>query len=156
MIAPGARTATYANNGPMSEVRRADVVEHSISVAELESLVSDRAAGATVSFSGDVRDHDHDRPVARLEYEGPPTAAQVIAEVAAEVAQSHDIVAIAVVHRVGPLEVGESALVAAVSAVHRGEAFAACAALVDETKHRLPVWKHQIFVDGTDEWVNCA
>lgn len=140
----------------MTEVRRADVVETPITVAEMEALVADRSAGAVVSFSGDVRDHDHDRPVTRLEYEGHPTAAQVLAEVAADVAARFDVIAIAVVHRVGPLEVGDSALVAAVSSAHRREAFEACSALVDETKDRLPVWKHQIFADGTDEWVNCA
>jgi molybdopterin synthase catalytic subunit len=140
----------------MTDVRRADVVHEPISVQEVISLVTDRAAGAVVSFSGDVRDHDHGRDVAHLEYEGHPTAAAVIAEVAADIAKRHDIIAIAVLHRVGPLQVGDSALVAAVSAAHRGEAFAACTELVDETKHRLPVWKHQVFADGTDEWVNCA
>ena len=140
----------------MTDVRRADVVHEQISVQEVISLVADRAAGAVVSFSGDVRDHDHGRDVAHLEYEGHPTAAAVIAEVAADIAKRHDIIAIAVLHRVGPLQVGDSALVAAVSAAHRGEAFAACSELVDETKHRLPVWKHQVFTDGTDEWVNCA
>ena len=140
----------------MTVVRRADVVHEPISVQELMATVADRRAGAVVSFSGDVRDHDHGREVARLEYEGHPSAAAVIADVAREVAARHDVVAIAVVHRVGALQVGDSALVAAVSAAHRGEAFAACADLVEETKHRLPVWKHQVFVDGTDEWVNCA
>ncbi len=140
----------------MTVVRRADVVHEPVSVRDLETLVADRAAGATVSFSGDVRDHDHGRDVAHLEYEGHPSAAEVLAEVAREVAERHQVVAIAVVHRVGPLQIGESALVAAVSAAHRAEAFAACSDLVDETKHRLPVWKHQVFSDGTDEWVNCA
>ncbi|MCX6459245.1 MAG: molybdenum cofactor biosynthesis protein MoaE [Actinobacteria bacterium] len=140
----------------MTAIRCASVTEAPVSVAEMERLVADRSAGAVVSFSGDVRDHDHDRPVDRLEYEGHPTAAQVMADVAADIASRHEVVAIAVMHRVGPLEVGDSALVAAVSAVHRSQAFAACAALVDETKHRLPVWKHQVFTDGTDEWVNCA
>ena len=140
----------------MSLVRRADVVQSPISVGDVARLVDDRAAGAVVTFSGDVRDHDHGRTVERLEYEGHPTAVSVIAEVAAEVAKRHDVIAIAVVHRVGALGIGDSALVAAVSAAHRQEAFAACADLVDETKHRLPVWKHQVFADGTDEWVNCA
>ena len=94
--------------------------------------------------------------VARLEYEGHPTAGAVIAAVAAEVAARHDVIALAVLHRVGVLEIGESALVAAVSSAHRAEAFAACGDLVDEVKRRLPVWKHQVFADGTDEWVNCA
>jgi molybdopterin synthase catalytic subunit len=140
----------------MSLVRRADVTEAPILVEDVRALAADVSAGAVVTFSGDVRDHDHGRSVERLEYEGHPTAAAVIAEVAAEVAARHDVIAIAVAHRVGPLQVGDAALVAAVSAAHRGEAFRACSDLVDEVKHRLPVWKHQVFSDGTDEWVNCA
>jgi molybdopterin synthase catalytic subunit len=140
----------------MTVVRRADVVDVPISVRDVESLVVDSSAGALVAFSGDVRDHDHGREVMRLEYEGHPTATQVLTDVAHEIASTFDVIAIAVVHRVGPLQIGDSALVAAVSAAHRGEAFRACAALVDETKLRLPVWKHQVFADGTDEWVNCA
>ena len=140
----------------MPQVRRADVTEAPIAVEDVRALAADSAAGAVVTFSGDVRDHDHGRDVERLEYEGHPTAGAVIAEVAAEVAQRHDVIAIAVSHRVGPLRIGDAALVAAVSAAHRGEAFAACADLVDEVKHRLPVWKHQVFSDGSDEWVNCA
>ena len=137
-------------------IRLADVVSEPISAAALASLVNDTAAGATVTFSGDVRDHDHGRVVERLEYEAHPSAAQVLAEVATDVASRYDLIALAVVHRVGPLAIGDCALAAAVSAAHRGEAFAACTALVDEVKARIPVWKHQYFDDGTDEWVNCA
>ena len=144
------------NHGAMSKVRRADVIESPISVRDVEGLVSDASAGAVVTFSGDVRDHDHGRHVMRLEYEGHPSAAEVLAEVASEVASRHNVIALAVLHRVGPLAIGESALVAAVSSAHRAEAFAACADLIDTTKARLPVWKHQVFSDGTDEWVNCA
>ena len=140
----------------MPEVRRADVSDAPIAVDDVRALAADASAGAVVTFSGDVRDHDHGRSVARLEYEGHPTAAAVIADVAREVAERHDVIAIAVSHRIGPLQIGDSALVAAVSAAHRGEAFRACADLVDEVKHRLPVWKHQVFTDGSDEWVNCA
>ena len=127
-----------------------------MSVRDVESLVSGPDAGAVVTFSGDVRDHDHGRSVARLEYEGHPTAAAVLAQVAQAVAERHDVIAVAVMHRVGSLAIGDSALVAAVSSAHRKEAFAACADLVDEVKAQLPVWKHQVFTDGTDEWVNCA
>lgn len=62
--------------------------------------------------------------------------------------------AVAVEHRLGRLEIGDVALACAVAAEHRQQAFAACAELVEEVKRRLPVWKHQIFADGTDEWVN--
>ena len=133
-----------------------EVVESVIDTAALMAAVADPSAGATVVFSGDVRDHDHGRSVATLTYEGHPTAARVLAQVAEDIAAAHDIVALAVVHRIGPIPVGESALVAVVSAAHRGEAFTACSALVDRTKELLPVWKHQVFTDGTDEWVNCA
>jgi molybdopterin synthase catalytic subunit len=140
----------------MSRVLLADVVTEPISAAHVASLVAGREAGAVVTFSGDVRDHDHGRQVARLEYEGHPTAARVLAECAAEIAERHPVVAVAALHRVGPLEIGDAALVAAVSSAHRGEAFRACGELVDLIKERLPVWKHQVFADGTDEWVNCA
>ena len=140
----------------MTVIRRADVVTDPIVVGDVETLVADPSAGAVVSFSGDVRDHDHGRTVATLTYEAHPTATAVTTEVANEVAARHDVVAIAVIHRVGPISIGESALVVAVSSAHRREAFAACADLVDTIKERLPVWKHQVFTDGTDEWVNCA
>lgn len=140
----------------MAAVKRADVVTEAISVRETDALVTDPAAGAIVSFSGDVRDHDHGKSVQRLEYEAHPSAGSVIAEVANRVVARHDVIAVAVLHRVGPLQVGESALVASVSAAHRSTAFSACADLVDETKKHLPIWKHQVFTDGTDEWVNCA
>lgn len=139
-----------------SVVRLSGVTIEPISVDDVEAAVADSTAGAVVVFSGNVRDHDHGRTVAHLDYEGHPTAADVLDQVARDVAARHDVVAIAVLHRVGPLAIGDAALVAAVSAHHRREAFAACADLVDETKARLPVWKHQIFTDGTDEWVNCA
>ena len=84
-----------------------------------------------------------------------PTAAAVVASVAADVAaRAPGVRAVAVSHRVGALDVGEVALACAVAADHRQAAFATCAELVDEIKRALPVWKHQVFADGTDEWVN--
>ncbi|MBK9739151.1 MAG: molybdenum cofactor biosynthesis protein MoaE [Actinobacteria bacterium] len=140
----------------MGEIRRAEVVESPLDLAALERLVADDSAGAVVSFSGNVRDHDHGRSVQSLAYEGHPSAGRVLQDVAAEVLASFDVISLAIAHRVGPLEVGDAALVAVVATAHREEAFRACAALVDLTKERLPVWKHQVFTDGTDEWVNCA
>jgi molybdopterin synthase catalytic subunit len=120
-----------------------------------EAAVADPRAGAVVSFQGVVRDHDHGRSVTRLEYEGHPNAVDVLREVAAEVAADPQVYGVAVSHRIGELAVGDVALVAAVSTAHRAAAFAACARLVDEVKARLPVWKRQVFTDGTEEWVNC-
>ncbi len=127
-----------------------------LSVTEHESLVAHPAAGAVVSFAGVVRDHDGGRGVARLIYEAHPSAESVLAEVAAEIAKDPAVYGVAVSHRIGELTVGDVALAAAVATAHRGEAFAICARLVDTVKARLPVWKHQHFSDGTDEWVNSA
>jgi molybdenum cofactor synthesis domain-containing protein len=137
-------------------VVRAEISETPISVDEHAALVSDKAAGAVVTFAGVVRDHDHGRGVTELEYSGHPSAKDVIAEVTAEVAARHPGVrALAVSHRLGLLAIGDVALACAVSAAHRREAFVVCAELVDEVKGKLPVWKRQQFVDGSDEWVNC-
>lgn len=140
----------------MATIRLVEVGEQPLDATALERLVADDRAGAVVSFSGNVRDHDHGRQVATLTYEGHPSAHAVLTEVAQEIADRYEVVALAVAHRIGPIAIGEAALVAAVATAHRGEAFAACQALVDLTKDRLPVWKHQVFADGTDEWVNCA
>jgi molybdopterin synthase catalytic subunit len=127
-----------------------------LSVTSHEAAVAHPAAGAVVSFAGIVRDHDDGRGVTRLVYEAHPSAEAVLAEVAAEVAKDPAVYGVAVSHRIGDLAVGDVALAAAVATAHRGEAFAICARLVDTVKERLPVWKHQHFADGTDEWVNSA
>jgi len=141
----------------MTLVLRAIVTDQPISLAEHEELVSHQAAGAIVGFVGMIRDHDDGRGVARLEYSAHPSAEQVFADVITEVAaQSTGVRAVAASHRIGVLQIGEAALVAAVAADHRQAAFATCARLVDTIKERLPVWKHQFFDDGTEEWVGSA
>ncbi|GEL22590.1 hypothetical protein PSU4_15440 [Pseudonocardia sulfidoxydans NBRC 16205] len=138
-----------------AEVLRAEVGEEPLDVDEHARLVDRAEAGAVVTFAGVVRDHDGGRSVRGLEYSAHPTAGRIVAEVAAEVAgRTAGVRAIAVSHRVGLLEIGDVALACAVAADHRQEAFAVCAELVDEVKRLLPVWKHQVFTDGTDEWVN--
>lgn len=139
-----------------SPVRRAWVGTEAIDVEELRALVADPAAGASVVFTGDVRDNDHGRTVTALTYEVHPSAEEALRQVALEVVANHEVIAVALAHRHGPIPIGESALVAAASARHRKEAFDACIALVELTKARIPIWKHQRFDDGSDEWVNCA
>jgi molybdopterin synthase catalytic subunit len=137
-------------------VLRAAVVEGALDVAEHAALVADPSAGAVVTFAGVVRDHDGGRDVRELEYSGHPTAQRVIEEVAEQVAaRAEGVRAVAVSHRIGPLAIGDVALACAVAADHRGEAFTVCGWLVDEVKRRLPIWKRQVFADGSDEWVNC-
>ncbi len=132
------------------------VTEQTLDLATHLGAAEDARAGAVVSFSGAVRDHDGGRAVTALEYHAHPSAQQVVAEIAAEIADRPGVIAVAVSHRVGMLAIGDVALAAAVSAAHRGEAFAACTDLVDEVKHRIPVWKRQVFADGNDEWVGSA
>lgn len=141
---------------PPRRVARAELTEQPLVVADFERAVSHSGAGAVVSFAGVVRDHDHGRQVRELRYEAHPSAAAVLATVADEaVAADPTLYAVAVGHRIGGLAIGDAALVVSVSCAHRGAAFDACRRLVDEVKRRLPVWKHQVFADGTDEWVNC-
>ncbi|HZU47688.1 MAG TPA: molybdenum cofactor biosynthesis protein MoaE [Mycobacterium sp.] len=141
----------------MTLVLRAELTEQPILLADHEELVSHQAAGAVVGFVGMIRDHDGGRQVLRLEYSAHPSASQVLSDVLSEIAeQSHGVRAIAASHRIGALQIGEAALVAAVAADHRRAAFETCAHLVDTIKARLPVWKHQFFADGTDEWVGSA
>jgi molybdopterin synthase catalytic subunit len=131
------------------------VIDEPLDLAAHEAAVADPRAGAVVSFQGVVRDHDGGRGVTLLEYEGHPTADKILREVADEIAADPAVYAVAVSHRVGTLEIGDVALVASVSTAHRAAAFEACARLVDEAKARLPIWKRQVFKDGTEEWVNC-
>lgn len=144
-----------AGPGAPARVALAQVTDVPLSVDEHAALVDDPAAGAVVTFGGVVRDHDGGRSVRSLDYEGHPSAGDVLARVVAEtVGRRPGLRAVAVSHRVGSLAIGDVALACAVAADHRGEAFEACAELVDEVKARLPVWKHQRFTDGSDEWVN--
>jgi molybdopterin synthase catalytic subunit len=125
-----------------------DVVAH-------ERAVTRSGAGAHVVFCGVVRDDDNGRSVVGLEYEAYPSAEEILREIAEQYAREPSVEALAVSHRIGHLAVGDVALVAVVSTAHRREAFDICARLVEDIKHRLPVWKRQVFADGTDEWVNC-
>lgn len=122
------------------------------SIAQVESS----QAGAVATFSGNVRSVDHGKEVTRLSYEIHPSTEQILNEVVRDVVSRHDVISVAVAHRYGEIAIGESALIVAISAAHRGEAFLACSEMVDEVKARIPIWKHQVFTDGTDEWVNCA
>lgn len=141
----------------MTRIVRASVTEEPIVLEEHQRLVAHESAGAVVGFAGVVRDHDGGRGVVRLEYSAHPSAEQTLFEVIAEIAAAATGVrAIAASHRIGELTIGEAALVVAVAADHREAAFATCAAVVDGIKERLPVWKHQFFADGSDQWVNSA
>lgn len=136
-----------------SVVRLAALREAPLSVDEVVDAVRDPAAGGLVVFVGAVRDNDGDRAVDRLDYSAHPTAEAKLREVAESVASRYPTVAVAVTHRVGELAIGDLAVVVAASCPHRGEAFDAARALIDELKATVPIWKHQLFSDGGEEWV---
>jgi molybdopterin synthase catalytic subunit len=134
-------------------VRLIAVRESALSLDEVFSAVGDPAAGGTALFVGTVRDHDGGAGVARLDYSAHPSAEAEMRRVAEKVAADFPVRALAAVHRVGELAVGDLAVVVAVSCAHRAEAFAACRRLIDDLKSEVPLWKHQHFADGTDDWV---
>jgi molybdopterin synthase catalytic subunit len=130
----------------------AGISSEPIAADGVEAFVRASENGAVVSFSGVVRDHDGGRSVSALEYQAHPEAERFLADCCREVAASTGL-RVAAVHRVGALEIGDTALVAAVAAPHRREAFEACAELVELIKRRVPIWKRQRFGDGVSEWV---
>jgi molybdopterin synthase catalytic subunit len=147
-------TSTLVGVSPLPPVvRLVDIRDTALSVDEVLAAVSDAAAGGVTLFVGAVRDHDENKSVTGLEYSAHPTALDQLADVAEEVGREYDVLAVAAVHRVGPLAIGDAAVVVATAAAHRGEAFEASRALIDRLKQRVPIWKHQLFADGTDEWV---
>lgn len=168
---------------PAFEVVRAVLSAEPISVVQAIAAVESDTAGAVVSFSGVVRNHDGGKPVRRLSYSAHPTAHQVMADVVARLVAEQAAVGkpaggepagtgagsgaeagtgtaqpvrIWVAHRIGMLEIGDPALVCAVSAAHRGQAFEVCSELVDRIKAQVPIWKEQFFTDGTVEWVGAG
>lgn len=134
-------------------VRLVDLRTTPLQVDEVIAAVSDEAAGGLALFVGTVRDHDGGKAVVRLGYSSHPQALTRLRKVCEDVAAKHPTVTMAAVHRLGNLVVGDLAVVAAVSSAHRGEAFDACRELVDTLKSTVPIWKHQEFADGSDEWV---
>ena len=149
-------------------VTLAEIRETPLSVDEVLASVSSPRAGGVCLFVGTVRDHDgpdgaegtqegadegSDRTVAALDYSAHPQATEAARALAHRLADDGRAVRLAVVHRVGHLEVGDIAVVVGVSAEHRAEAFEVCRELIDEFKATIPIWKHQRFADGADEWV---
>ena len=139
--------------GDLPVVRLVDLRETPLDVAEVLDAIADPAAGGVDVFVGNVRDHDRDHGVTGLEYSAHPTALERLVEVTETVAKEYDVLAVAAVHRVGRLAIGDAAVVVATAAAHRGEAFEATRALIDRLKATVPIWKHQMFEDGSDEWV---
>ena len=136
-----------------SAVRLVDLRETPLDVAEVVAALDDDAAGGLTLVVGRVRAHDGGRAGAGLDDSAHPSALQRMREVCERVAEEYDVHGVAAVHRTGTLAIGDVAVVVATTSAHRGEAFAASKALIDTLKAETPIWKHQRFGDGSDEWV---
>jgi molybdopterin synthase catalytic subunit len=150
-MSPDLVSETSPDSRPV--VRLVDIRDTPLEVGEVLDALADASAGGLSVFVGAVRNHDNDAAVTGLEYSAHPTALAQLRAVAERVARDYDVQAVAAVHRVGSLGIGDAAVIVATAASHRGEAFDASRALIDELKATVPIWKHQLFADGSDEWV---
>jgi len=139
--------------GVSNTVRLVAIQDTPLSVDDVLKSLDDEASGGLVLFVGRVRDHDQGKGVTGLSYSAHPTALDRLHEVCARVAEQSDVTGVAAVHRVGDLAIGDLAVVVATTAGHRGSSFEASRALIDTLKAEVPIWKHQLFTDGTEEWV---
>ncbi|MEU5868710.1 MULTISPECIES: molybdenum cofactor biosynthesis protein MoaE [unclassified Nonomuraea] len=140
----------------MDVIRLLGIRDTPLSVDEVLAAVEDHAAGGTAIFIGTVREQDHGKPVTRLSYSAHPSAPDELRRVAEKVAADFPVTAIAAVHRVGDLGLGDTAVIVAVASPHRDEAFKASRRLIDDLKSEVPIWKHQVFADGETEWVGAC
>jgi len=136
-----------------SALRLVDLRETPLDVAEVVAALEDEASGGLTLFVGRVRDHDHGKGVVGLDYTAHPSALDRLREVCEKVAAAHDVHGLAAVHRVGSLAIGDIAVVVATTSSHRGTSFDASRLLIDTLKAEVPIWKHQRFSDGSEEWV---
>jgi len=141
------------SNSRQAKIRQIGISESPLDISRAVSLVSGPTVGGIALFIGTVRNRDHGTDVVSLDYTQHPSALDVLQRCADETADQHDVLTIAVEHRVGHLEVGDVAVVVAVGAVHRGEALAACAHLINTLKAEVPIWKEQHLASGDSEWV---
>ena len=134
-------------------IRLCELRETPLDVAEVVASLEDDDSGGVTVFVGRVRDHDGGRDVVGLDYSAHPTALERLRDVCERVAEEHEVHGVAALHRTGSLDIGDVAVVVATSTAHRGAAFDASRALIDTLKAEVPIWKHQRFRDGSDEWV---
>jgi molybdopterin synthase catalytic subunit len=134
-------------------VRLVDLRQTPLDVDEVIAALDDESSGGLTLFVGRVRDHDHGKGVLGLDYTAHPSALDKLREVCERVAATYDVQGLAAVHRVGALDIGDIAVIVATASAHRGVAFEASRLLIDTLKAEVPIWKHQRFSDGSEEWV---
>ena len=129
------------------------VNNEAIDLQELVRFVSDPEAGAIAMFIGTTRNHNDDRKVIALDYDGyPEMAEKELARIGEAARKQWEICRMAIVHRLGPVQITESSVVIAVSSGHREAAFAACRFAIEEIKRTVPIWKKEVF-EGGEVWI---
>jgi molybdopterin synthase catalytic subunit len=136
-----------------SAVRLVALRDEPLRIDEVVDALGDDASGGLTLFVGRVRDHDGGKGVVGLDYTAHPSALDRLREVCEKVATTYDVHGVAAIHRVGTLAIGDLAVVVATTSAHRGTSFDASRDLIDTLKAEVPIWKHQRFGDGTEEWV---
>jgi len=134
-------------------VRLVEIRDTPLDVAEVMDSVGGDESGGITLFVGRVREHDKDKGVLGLDYSAHPTAVDTMRTICERVADAHPVHGVAAVHRVGSLAIGDIAVVVVAAAAHRDQSFAASRDLIDTLKAEVPIWKHQRFADGSEEWV---
>lgn len=133
-----------------------ELSETPLDATALKKSLENQQAGACVTFDGWVRNHNEGKEVRQLEYEAYAALANTEGnKIIQEATEKFGLLQAQCIHRVGLLEIGESAVWVGVSSAHRGESFDACRYIIDEVKHRLPIWKKEHYTDGDSGWVNC-
>ncbi len=134
------------------------ITEERIDYAKLRQEFADDTCGAVVAFEGLVRNHHEGKEVTALAYEHHPIMAHPEGEkILQEAMEKFPITQASAVHRVGDVPIGECVVVTMVASSHRAEAFEACQYLIDEIKHRVPIWKYETYADGTSVYTEqCA
>jgi adenylyltransferase/sulfurtransferase len=136
---------------------RFSLCDHATDIATLRDPLQHPAAGGFCSFEGWVRNHNEGREVSGLEYEAYAELARAEGErIVQEAVERYGVLAAHCMHRTGQLAIGDLAVWIGVASAHRDEAFRACRYIIDEIKHRLPIWKKEHYVTGDTAWVACS
>ena len=130
------------------------LTDQAIHPMELRKQLLSLSAGAYCSYEGWVRDHNEGKAVTELHYSGYAQLAPAIAlKILDEAKEQFNIEEAAIIHRIGALTTGDIAVWVGVTAHHRGDTFLACRYIIDNVKHRLPIWKKELYTDGTEVWI---
>ena len=130
------------------------ITSEDIAEAQVREVVESPESGAVVLFLGTVRDNTDGQQVKHLEYEAyTPMAEKKMAEIGQEILEKWKIKRVAIIHRVGKLEIGEVSVAVGIASPHRKDGFEACKYAMDRLKQIVPIWKREVWLDGDAEWV---